>query len=296
MRSFFLVVAFAFLTGVFPASAQDSERENRPVDTLLAELQDADMDIRIEALRELQTSLDPRLPDAFLPLLSDEGNSIRRLAARGIGSRWWQISGERVSTFTKALAKNAGRDFEDEKNMVNRALGLLRRDYKGDMFARSANGRWVVYERRNLPCLIDTTTDSEELLGWDTDSAWLVSSWGNGVLTDAVRWHPSKDKELCVLSVLERRRASTLWVWRHGKEIQKLDPDDILKALGQPKAVVFTPGGFYADFKDWTPNGIAVDFSYTTEKDEAFTEQTAELDWNPDRDTWRVLSREATLQ
>jgi HEAT repeat protein len=59
-----------------------------PTDALLAQLKNPEPETRIAALRELQTSLDPRIPDAMLPLLSDEGNSIRRLAARAIGSRW----------------------------------------------------------------------------------------------------------------------------------------------------------------------------------------------------------------
>src|SRR4051794_14019160 len=62
-----------------------------PVDVYLPQLKDKDADVRIAALRELLTSLDSRMPEAMLALLSDEGNSIRRLAARAIGSRWWQI-------------------------------------------------------------------------------------------------------------------------------------------------------------------------------------------------------------
>lgn len=101
----------------------------------------------------------------MLSLLSDEGNSIRRLAARAIGSRWWQLSKEKVLEFVAALRRNEKSEFEDERNMIARAIGLLQRDYKSKMFARSSNGRWVVYERSGLPCLIDTTTDTEELLG-----------------------------------------------------------------------------------------------------------------------------------
>jgi hypothetical protein len=64
----------------------------------------------------------------MLPLLSDEGNSIRRLAARAIGSRWWQISKEKVPQFIEALRRNKKSEFEDERNMIARAIGLLTRD------------------------------------------------------------------------------------------------------------------------------------------------------------------------
>jgi hypothetical protein len=105
----------------------------------------------------------------MLSLLYDEGNSIRRLAARAIGSRWWQISKENVPRFVEALRRNEKSEFEDERNMVARAIDLLTRNYTSNMVARSKNKRWVVYERRGLPCLIDTQTDTEELLGWPRD-------------------------------------------------------------------------------------------------------------------------------
>ena len=136
-----------------------------PDDGLFAQLKNPEADVRIAALRELQTSLDPRIPDAMSSLLADEGNSIRRLAARAIGSRWWQIPKEKVPQFVATLRRNENSEFEDERNMVARAIGLLTRDYASKMFACSANKRWVIYERHGLPCLIDTKTDTEELCG-----------------------------------------------------------------------------------------------------------------------------------
>jgi hypothetical protein len=51
------------------------------------------------------------------------------------------------------------------------------------MFACRKNKRWVVYERRALRCFIDTTTDSEELLGWPRDESlgleMLLPALGN---------------------------------------------------------------------------------------------------------------------
>src|SRR5256885_10985902 len=109
-----------------------------PADIYLPQLKDKDADVRISALRELLTSLDSRMPEAMLPLLSDKGNSIRRLAARAIGSRWWQIPKEKTESYVPALEKNVRSevDFEDQKNMAERAIGLLTRRYDSKMFSR----------------------------------------------------------------------------------------------------------------------------------------------------------------
>ncbi len=292
MNPFCRVIAFAYLSAIPPAFSEEPPTD----EALLATLRNSDMAVRIEALRELQTSLDPRLPDALLPLLSDEGNSIRRLAARGVGSRWWQIPAERIPVFTKALAKNAASDLDDEKNMAARGLGLLKRDYKGPMFARSANKRWVVYERCGLPCLIDTTTDTEELLGWDVEHPWLSSAWGNGPLEDAARWHPDKARELCVFSLLLHRKASTLWIWRHGKGLLKLEIKDILKPLGMTEEDYMGGGGLYADFKEWTPGGFSLILSFTTVEGDAYTDHTVVLEWLAASNDLRILSKEETSQ
>src|SRR5256885_13357632 len=74
-----------------------------PADIYLPQLKDKDPDVRISALRELLTSLDSRIPEAMLALLSDEGNSIRRLAARALGSRLWQIPKDKPGSYVKAL-------------------------------------------------------------------------------------------------------------------------------------------------------------------------------------------------
>jgi hypothetical protein len=175
-----------------------SGSSTNPADVYLPQLKDKDADVRIAALRELLTSLDSRIPQAMLPLLSDEGNSIRRLAARAIGSRWWQIPKEKSDSYVTALQSNLKSevDFEDEKNMAERAIGLLTRRYDSKMFSHSPNGRWIIYERRGFPCLIDTTTFTEELLGWSPAynresemPPWLFG--GNSPIGEEdARWHP----------------------------------------------------------------------------------------------------------
>jgi hypothetical protein len=260
-----------------------------PADALLLQLKNPEPEARIAALRELQTSLDPRIPDAMLSLLSDEGNSIRRIAARAIGSRWWQISKEKVSQFIQALRRNENSEFEDEKNMVARGIGLLTHDYKSKMLARSGNGRWVVYERRGLPCLIDTTTDTEELLGVPRDESttsegMLLCALGNEPLVDAVAWHPTK--EAVAFSVLKSRRSVMIWIWEHRFGLQKLQPATLMKLL-KLKEPVDEPNPFNAQIKGWKNNELHVSVDWGRD------EETAVIAWDLSTHKWRLVSREA---
>jgi len=263
-----------------------------PADAFLAQLKNPEPEARIAALRELQTSLDPRISDAMLSLLSDKGNSIRRLAARAIGSRWWQISKEKVPEFVEALRRNEKSEFEDETNMVARAIGLLTRDYKSKMFAHSSTGRWVVYERRGLPCLIDTTTDTEELLGWPRDESttsegMLLPALGNEPLGDAVVWHPTK--EAVAFSVLKSRRSVMVWIWEHRFGLEKLQPAMLIKML-KLKEPVDEPNPFTAQIKDWKNNELHVSVGWGRD------EQSAVVAWDLSEHRWRMVSREAPVK
>ncbi len=281
---FSAAIALLFADSLARAAAPQS------TDAQLGKLRDADAEVRIEALRELQTSIDPRLPDAMLKLLSDEGNSIRRLAARGVGSRWWQIPKERVPAFAKALKKNEKSEFEDEVNMIHRALALLGRDYRGDMLARSANQRWVIYERRGLPCLIDTTTGTEELLGYKgSDAAWLSGSWGNGNLDGGVFWHPQTERAGLAIGI--GRKDSAVWIWEHHTGLKKIGATEILKALGVKESTVLMGGGFNTEIKEWKGDELRFEATFTTAKKEEMTEHAATLGWNAAKKTLRVISK-----
>jgi hypothetical protein len=271
------------------ACATPEAGSNESADALLAQLKNPNPETRIAAVRELQTSLHPRVPDAMLSLLSDEGNSIRRLAARAIGSRWWQIPKENVPQFVQALRRNEKSEFEDERNMVARGIGLLTRDYKSKMFARGGNGRWVVYERRGLPCLIDTTTDTEELFGWPRDESttsegMLLPALGNEPLAGAVVWHPTK--EVVAFSVLKSRRSVLLWIWEHGVGLKKLEPAKLMELL-KLKEPVEEPNPFTADIKEWKDNKLNVSVSWGRD------DQSAVVAWDLSAHKWRLVSREA---
>lgn len=247
------ISAVLLLAGRFTAAAEGAP-EN---DALFKLLQNEKMDVRIAALRELQTSLDPRLPDALLILLKDEGNSIRRLAARGIGSRYWQIPEERIPAFVQALKANANTEFEDEKSMVNRAVTLLTRNYDSPEVSRSPNGRWVLYERYGLPCLIDTSTGSEELLGWNPDERVRISSYLlRGGHEEASIWHP--EKEMVAITASVSRRVSTMIAWVHRKGFKQLDHSKVYKALGANEAQVNGAAGFYVDHGGWEGDQVRI--------------------------------------
>src|SRR5262249_16887240 len=261
----------------------------------LGQLKNADAEVRIEAVRQLLTSLDSRIPETMLSLLTDQGDSIRRLAARAIGSRWWQIPKDKTADYTKALAQNQKpeMDFEMEKNMADRAIGLLTRRYDSKMFSKSPNGRWVNYERYGLPCLIDTTTESEELLGWPRTKnggiEMLVGSFGNVPFSDddAV-WHPSK--EAIALSVLQSRRDSTVWIWEHKFGLQKLLRSE-LSRLRHPKGKVDESYRVDATIKGWKGDELQV--SATGGLDES---EGALIGWDLSKHKWRVISRQKQKQ
>jgi hypothetical protein len=264
-----------------------------PADVYLPQLKDKDADVRIAALRELLTSLDSRIPDAMLPLLSDEGNSIRRLAARAIGSRWWQIPKEKAESYVTALQSNIKTevDFEDETHMAERGIGLLTRKYESKMFSRSPNGRWVLYERRGFPCLIDTTTSTEELLGWSpvyNRNSEMPPWWFGGnspVDPDQARWH--ENKEAVALSVSISRRATSVWIWEHKHGVQKLTHSELIKLL-HPKGKTDEPNPITAEFKEWKGDDLIVSVSWGFED-----EGSATIAWSVANHLWRVVSRES---
>jgi hypothetical protein len=154
MRPFLLIGFLVALQGISHAG-----------DEWLEKLHSPDIAARRAAIGGIQTLDDPRIPEACLPLLADKGNSIRRLAARAIGSRFDRIPSGRVKDYVAALKKCA--DTTDQgiaKAMCERAIGLLLRNYSSDQFSVSPDGRWVLYEQRRLPVIADTRSQSHALL------------------------------------------------------------------------------------------------------------------------------------
>jgi hypothetical protein len=274
----------------FLESGPRASAARNSIDKALARLENADAEVRLEALREVHTSIDPRLPELMLKLLADEGNSIRRLAARGVGSRWWQIPKERVPVFVKALKRNEKSEFEDEVNMIHRALALLERDYRGNMVVRSPNKRWVIYERYGLPCLIDTKAGTEELLGWAQGGYGRVdAAWGNGTLEQSVYWHPAA--EIAAISIIENRKESAVWIWQHHGGLRKLSTGEILQALRSRESEVYFPGGFFTEIKGWNGDELRFEVTFSTMRKGETIDHHATLAWNAAKQSLRVIAK-----
>lgn len=264
------------------------------VTKLLGQLKSADVETRHHAMFELQTSLDPRIPDACLPVLGLEGDSIRRLAARAIGSRWHQIPRERLEVFAGALRSQLSSEHDGLVNMARRGLALLNRDYRDAMVSRSRNGRWVVYERHGLPCLIGTQNETEELLGFvggDDDYASFSPAWGNSEVAPATFWHPRK--EMVALDIILGRKATEVWVWRHGPGLRKLTMVEMVKALGIPENEFHGAGGFFVQIVGWKGDQLEFTVSYMAMKGDDFVDREATFRWDSARNALRVVSNQA---
>ena len=250
------------------------------ITALLAQLQSDDLETRYDAMRQLGTSNDPRLPDACLSVLNKEGNSIRRLAARAIGSQWYQIPKERVPVFTAALNAQLESDDDGLKNMARRGIALLNRNYDSAMVSRSANKRWVIYERHGLPCLIDTGNETEELLGFGTEAKFRPA-YQNREVAPAAVWHP--EKEMVALEIIEDRRHSTIWVWEHKKGLRQFQHEDALKALGIANESAGLGIFFLSSIVGWKPEGLEFSVSFSVKRDGEYIDyDDRRILWNPD--------------
>lgn len=155
----------------------------------IADLRSPDMAARRAAVGKIQTLDDPRIPAACLPLLSDPGLSIRRLAARAIGSRFYEISNADRPRYLAALQSclESRKNEPEEGNydgtdditlMCQRAIGLLSRRYDTPPFSVSPGGKWVLYERRRRPVIANIANQQHDLLspvdpnGYGTDQAY----------------------------------------------------------------------------------------------------------------------------
>lgn len=250
------------------------------VTALLTQLQSDDLETRYDAMRQLGTSIDPRIPEACLSVLQKEGNSIRRLAARAIGSQWHQIPKDRVPVFTDALKGQLDSEHDGLKNMARRGIALLTRNYDDAMVSRSPNKRWVVYERHGLPCLIDTGNETEELLGFGTEATFRPA-YGNKEVKPSAIWHP--DKEMVALEIIEDRRHGTIWVWQHKKGLRRFTQKDSLKALGMdgnaPELGIY----FISSIVGWKPEGLEFSVSFSVKQGEDFIDHDDQrILWNPE--------------
>ncbi len=252
--------------GSAPAASPEDARGNKmDVEVQLAKLKSRDPDARIEALRELEYSLDPRLPEVMLRLLSDSGDSIRRVAAHGIGSRWWQVPKGRVEFFVSKMKEAAKKEGESEGGELCRSIDLLQQSVGKRMefpkaVSLSPNGRWIIYDRLGSPCLIDVQNQTEEILGWPQKD-WEGRFLGEGL------WHPTK--EVALVSFHTRRGPASLCVWTHGKGVKVVGKSSFMDLL-QKKKLSFHEGMFSLNTEDakWKGDRLSIPASFEDIKTE----------------------------
>lgn len=283
MKARFLLLFFISLLipSALPAQSEAG------VTALLKRLQSPDAETRLAAMHDIQVSLDPRIPDACLPALQKDGDSVRRLAARAIGSRWHQIPKERVPVFIAALKAHLQSEHEGLVNMARRGISLLDRSYGGKMLSRSKSKRWVIYERHGLPCLIDTTNGTEELLGFGAGGD-LAAAWGNTEVAPDAVWHPKAD--MVALEILQGRKLSTVWVWAHGTGLRRFTEAEMLKILGYPESAISGASGFFTSDSEWSGENLRFRVLFTVKKGEDHIDHEARLLWNSAKDRLQVAS------
>ena len=277
-----LVYAVTALCVVTSLVAQDQQQ----VTAALQKLQSgADAETQLQVLQSIATSLDPRIPAACLPLLQSPGTSVRRNAARAIGSRWHQIPPEQLDGYVQALKINATSDNPGLVNMTDRGIGLLLHRYGSEMFSQSPNKRWVIYERHGKPCLIDTRNQSEELLGFALPG-FFSPALGNESLTRDCRWHPKQ--EMIAMQIIIFRHIREVWVWRNGGGLRPILTQE-LQALLKPASGRFGTG-VYANIQDWKGNALELSVEYAIVDGDKMIDHTAQVRWDSKTDQLSLLS------
>ena len=57
-----------------------------------------------------------------------------------------------------------------------------------------------------------------------------MPAWGNSEVAPSAIWHTKND--IVALEILQGRKLSVLWVWRHGKGLRIFTEAEMLKVLG----------------------------------------------------------------
>jgi hypothetical protein len=271
-------------------SSASQAQEQAIATKMLKQLESPDLDSQMDALETLATSLDPRIPDACLPLLKSQGMSIRRKAARAIGSRWQQVPKERVKVFTDALKTNLKSGEPGLVNMSRRGIALLNRTYDNDMFSRSKNRRWVIYERHGKPCLIDTRTHTEELLGFEVEGKFFPA-YGNEAIAPFCFWHPKQ--EMAAMETLIFRRPREIWIWRHGAGLRPIHEKEVMDLLKPTQGEIVPGAGIHMEVARWKGGSLEFKVDYTSRIEEVFVDHSALVRW--DSTTDKLMALEDTV-
>ncbi len=260
----------------------------------MTDLHSPDISVRRAAVQAIQTCDDPRIPAACFPLLGDVGDSIRRQAARAIGSRFAQIPATDRGRYITALRACAAAGPDDVTLICQRAIGLLTRDYSFASFSVSPNGKWVLYERRRLPVIANIARQQHELLSpfdpatagatddvahdtgiegsEDYEHAPVTDSLLEMVVTNepaealfAPHWQPGGNAIAFTLETLEMRFYHPILVWSaSNRDVQVLNFERFQSLLGSRKH----EWGTTTEFVGWKGDRVLVRiFDYLTDSE-----------------------------
>ncbi len=222
-----------------------------PAEKPLAALSSSDITVRRAAVEAIQTLEDPAIPAACLPLLKDEGLSIRRQAARAIGSRFFDVPSDQRKTYIAALEKCATDGPEDTTLMCERAIGLLTEKFSYPSFSVGPKNKWVLYERRKLPVITLTKGGAHELLSpvWPSQNELLKLAVTNEPAENlfSPHWH-SSGEAVAFTMILQRRFFHPIFIWSAGTPNLKVLEPTSLKPLLPPR---YPNWGTTSDFVKW---------------------------------------------
>lgn len=249
------------LTILFRFQAFASESEKSPKQEIEA-LSSPVIAVRWEAVNTIQTLDDAAIPPACLPLLKDDGFSIRRQAARAIGSRFDQISEPEKPIYLKALRKCASEGPDDVTLICHRAIGLLERNFTDPYFSVSPHNKWVLYEQRRLPVVMSVKGGFHGLLSpvwiddWDgkPDLLKLAITNERAEYLFNPHWNPSGDA-LAFSPIIQRRFFNPVCIWVAGDDSIKVLEPDALKTLLPKK---YPDWGTTTEFVKWDGNKAIV--------------------------------------
>jgi hypothetical protein len=265
----------------------DSFAASARIEKALVELTSTNMQVRRDAMDVIAYSDDPRIAYACLPLLhKNEGSTTRSLAARAIGSRFESVKPEDVRRFVDAL-NECLKEGESSRNRFDlltrncqRAIGLLTQNYDyPEVFSRSPDGRWIVYERRSYPVLIDTTTSKHQILPNPAGDFWHI------ITPDRCHW--TEDSSIVAIELSRDRHTTQLCFWRvTDGDTWVLDPDEVHQRF---KLWELIPNSSFSrsttlEFVRWEKDRTIIkvitdrlDSNESTEKSLTFTPSTKDL-------------------
>lgn len=218
LRALCIPVATCLMAGPLNAGPQHATRP-ADLEASLGKLSSKDAETRLEGLCELENSEDPRVAERCIALLSDKGNTVKRKAARMIGSRARLIPKSQRPKYIASL-KDAATKEEDTfyASYVRRALGILENDFSNSMFEKSPDGRFAVYERLGVPEVIDMKTGEFKLLvAHGEEGEPIVDRYGSGNFEGSVFWE--KSSRAFAVALASGRHSVALLVWVPSKGI-----------------------------------------------------------------------------